>query len=249
MRAFQIMTRNVITADPETPIIEAARTMLRNHIGGLPVVDATGRLVGIVSDGDFIRRAEIGTERPRGRWLGRLVGRDHVASDFVHAHGRKVGEIMTPNPVTVTEDAPLEEIVRVMEANNVKRLPVVAAGRLTGMVTYTDFVQTLANLAGDVPGPTVDDDKIREQIIAVIENAVWKPCRYTVTVRHGVVHLVGLVRDERSRRAVVVAAESVAGVKRVYDHLLIYPPPEEDLGGGDMVSLQEEPSTEDDRPL
>src|SRR5690242_14839719 len=112
MRAFQIMTRNVITANPETPIIEAAKTMLRNHIGGLPVVDATGSLVGIVSDGDFIRRAELGTERPRGRWLGRLIGRNRLASDFVHAHGRKVGDIMTPHPATVTEDTPLEEIVR-----------------------------------------------------------------------------------------------------------------------------------------
>src|SRR5689334_6574213 len=108
MHAHQIMTRNVITASPETPVIEAARTMLQHHVAGLPVVDASGKLVGMVSDGDFIRRAEIGTARRRDRWLSPLVGRSQITSDFVRAHGRKVGDIMTANPMTVAQDTPLE---------------------------------------------------------------------------------------------------------------------------------------------
>jgi CBS domain-containing protein len=249
MLAHQIMTRNVLTVSPETPVIEAARTMLRHHVGGLPVVDADGKLVGMVTDGDFVRRAEIGTDRRRGRWLGRLLGRDRIAADFVRAHGRKVGDIMTLDPVTVAEDTPLEQVVQMMESSSVKRLPVLNGDRLVGMITYADFVQTIAGLAQDVPGPSVDDDRLRDQIMAAIDKAALRPCRFTVVVRDGVVHLNGAVKDDKMRQAARVAAECVPGVKNVRDHLWIYPPPEEDLGGGDFVSLQEETSTEDDQPL
>ena len=125
MRAHQIMTRKVISVKPDTSIADAASTMLQQHISGLPVVSETGKLVGIISEGDFIRRAETGTQRKRGRWLKILVGPGRAATDFVHEQGRKVGEIMTPEPLTVTEDTTLETIVTVMEKNHVKRLPVV----------------------------------------------------------------------------------------------------------------------------
>src|SRR5476651_358541 len=114
MRAHQIMTRPVITVTPQTTIVEAANTMLQRHVSGLPVVDAAGKLVGIVSEGDFIRRSEIGTQRKRGRWLKFILGPGRAASDFVHEQGRKVGEIMTPDPCTVEEDTTLEEIVELM---------------------------------------------------------------------------------------------------------------------------------------
>ena len=74
MRAHQIMTCQVITVGPETPVLEAANKMLQHHISGLPVVNVAGKLIGIISEGDFIRRAEIGTQRKRGRWLRLLVG-------------------------------------------------------------------------------------------------------------------------------------------------------------------------------
>src|ERR1700722_11234975 len=103
MRAHQIMIRPVITATPETTIDEAANIMLHKHARGLPVVAATGKLVGIVSEGDFIRRSEIGTHRKRGRWLRFILGPGKSASDFVHEHGRKVSEVMTKSPLTITE--------------------------------------------------------------------------------------------------------------------------------------------------
>src|ERR1700687_2159112 len=124
MRAHQIMTRPVITAAPETTIIEAANTMLQRHVSGLPVVDAAGKLIGIVSEGDFLRRSEIGTQRKRPRWLQFFMGPNRAANEFVHARGRKVEEVMTPDPLVVTEETTLEEIVRLMEKNHVKRLPV-----------------------------------------------------------------------------------------------------------------------------
>src|SRR5499427_5232940 len=119
MRAHQIMTKPVITVSPETTIVEAANIMLQKHISGLPVVDSGGALVGIVSEGDFIRRSEIGTQRKRGRWLRFIFGPGQSASDFVQEHGRKVSEVMTTSPVTITEDTALAEIVDIMEQNNV----------------------------------------------------------------------------------------------------------------------------------
>ena len=109
MRAHQIMTRPVTTVTPDTTIVEAANTMLQRHVSGLPVVDAAGKLVGIVSEGDFIRRGELGTQRKRGRFLAFILGPGQAATDFVREHGRKVAEVMTPEPITITEDAPLGE--------------------------------------------------------------------------------------------------------------------------------------------
>ena len=122
VRAHQIMTRKVTTVTPATPILEAANIMLRHHISGLPVVDDIGSLVGLVSEGDFMRRSEIGTQGPRIRWLDFLLGAGKSAADFVRAYGRKVGEIMTQGSLfTATEDMPLEDLVRLMQRENVKR--------------------------------------------------------------------------------------------------------------------------------
>jgi CBS domain-containing protein len=252
MRAHQIMTQKVITVGADTSIVEAVNTMLKHHISGLPVVDAAGKLVGIISEGDFIRRAEIGTQRKRGRWLTFLVGTDQIAADFAHEHGRKVGEIMTADPLTVTEDTPLEQIVQIMQSDNVKHLPVVRGNRLVGIVTRSDFLLAVADLARGVASPSADDDHIRSAVIATIEQAAWRPCRLNVIVRDGVVSLSGVIRNDAARQAAIIVAENIPGVKKVHDHFCdarAYPPPEEDLGGGDFVSLQEQPSTMDDEPL
>ncbi len=219
MRAHQIMTRPVITVTPNTTIVEAANTMLQRHVSGLPVVDAAGTLVGIVSEGDFIRRGEIGTERRRGRFLRFILGPGQAATDFVHEHGRKVGEIMTPEPLTITEDTPLEEIVALMERNNVKRLPVARGDQVVGIVSRANLVQAVASLAREIPDPTADDDHIRNRIIDALAKNDWCPFGLSVIVRDGIVHLSGVVTEERSRQAAIVAAENVAGVKKVHDHL------------------------------
>jgi CBS domain-containing protein len=219
MRANQIMTRKVISVNPDTSIADAANIMLQQHISGLPVVNEIGRLVGIISEGDFIRRWEIGTQRKPGRWLQMLLGPGRAANDYVRERGHKVGEVMTPDPLTVTEDATLEAIVKVMEEKNVKRLPVLRGEKLVGIVTRANLLQAVADLARDVPDPTADDDHIRNRIFAAIENTEWSPIALTVTVRNGVVHLGGVISEERSREAAIVAAENVSGVKNVYDHL------------------------------
>ena len=219
MRAHQIMTRPVITVTPETSIVEAANIMLQKHVSGLPVIDATGKLVGIVSEGDFIRRSEIGTQRKRGRWLRFILGPGKSASDFVHEHGRKISEVMTRSPLTIADDTALAEIVELMEKNNVKRLPVIRADMVVGIVSRANLLQAVASLAREVPDPTADDDHIRNRVIDAMEKNDWCPFGLSVIVKDGIVHLSGVVTEERARQAAVVAAETVEGVKEVHDHL------------------------------
>jgi CBS domain-containing protein len=219
MRAHQIMTRSVITIAPDVTILEAATTMLRHHVSGLPVVDAAGKLVGIVSEGDFVRRSEIGTQRKRGRWLKFLLGAGSAATDYVHEYGRKISDVMTSEPLTITEDATLEEIVNVMETNGVKRLPVMKGDKLVGIVSRANLLQAVASLAREIPDPTADDDHIRSRVIATIEKNDWSPFGLNVIVRDGIVHLSGVITEERSRQAAMVAAQNVAGVQKVHDHL------------------------------
>ena len=219
MRAHQIMTRRVITVGTETSIVDAANLMLQNHVSGLPVVDAAGKLLGIVSQGDFIRRAEIGTQRTRNRWLQILVGSGKEAAEFVRERARKVGEIMTADPCTVTESTPLTDIVALMESRNIKRLPVLRGDRIVGIVTRTNLLQAVASLAKEIPDPTADDDHIQDRIITAIEKTDWRPFGLSVTVRNGIVDLRGVITEERARQAAIVAAENVSGVKQVHDHL------------------------------
>ena len=219
MRAHQIMTRQVITIAADAPIVDAASTMLQNHISGLPVVDKSGKLIGIISQGDFIRRAEIGTQRKRGSWLKFFVGPGRAASDFVHESGRKVEEVMTVDLYTVTEDATLEDIVDLMERHNIKRVPVMRSDKLAGIVTRSNLLQAVAGLARDVPDPTADDDHIRDRIIGAIEKTDWAPFGLSVIVFNGVVHLSGVIINAYAREAAVVAAENVSGVTKVHDHL------------------------------
>jgi CBS domain-containing protein len=213
------MTKPVITVTSDTTIVEAANTMLQRRLSGLPVVDAQGKLVGIVSEGDFIRRGELGTQRKRGRFLAFILGPGQAATDFVHERGRKVAEVMTPEPISITEDTPLEKIVALMERNHVKRLPVMRGDRIVGIVSRANLLQAVASLARDIPDPTADDDHIRNRIVDALRKNDWCPQGLGVIVRDGTVHLSGIIIDERSRQAAIVAAENVAGVNKVHDHL------------------------------
>ena len=219
MRAHQIMTRKVVSVTPEHTVLQAANLMLRNHVSGLPVIDKAGTVVGIVSEGDFLRRSEIGTPRGHNRLLSLIFGHGDAAEDYVREHGRKVSEVMTPAPITISEDASLSDIVTVMERNHIKRVPVVRDGKLVGIVSRSNLLQALASLARDVPDPTADDDHIRQRIIDEIEKQDWRPTGLNVVVRDGIVHLSGVIANERYRQAIIVAAENVQGVVKVHDHL------------------------------
>ncbi|ANW00326.1 CBS domain-containing protein [Bradyrhizobium icense] len=219
MRAHQIMTKDVITVTPHTTILDAANIMLRCHVSGLPVLDVDGTLLGMVSQRDFLHRSEIDTPRRRSSWLDIFAGPGRAAEDFVHDRGRKVEDVMTRDPITVGEETPLDELVRLMERHDIKRLPVIRGKALVGIVTRSNLLQAVASMAREIPDPTADDDHIRARIMRTVSATDWKPAGFQVTVRNGVVHLHGLIFDDHSRRAAIVAAENTEGVKEVHDHL------------------------------
>ncbi|MGY4567151.1 CBS domain-containing protein [Bradyrhizobium sp. USDA 3256] len=219
MYAHQIMTRRVLSITPDSTILDAANIMLQHRISGLPVVDRDGALVGIVTERDFLRRTEIGTEKKRNWLMTFVLGPGQWAEDYVLEHGRKVAEIMTRAVVTVAEDAPLAAVVDLMEKSNVKRLPVVRDGKLVGIITRTNLLRTVASLAHDMPAPTTNDDQIRRRILDEIEPQAWCPLGLSVMVRDGIVHLSGVITESRFRKAAIVAAENVQGVVQVHDHL------------------------------
>jgi CBS domain-containing protein len=221
MRAHQIMTRSVITVTPQATVLDAANIMLQSHVSGLPVVDSGGALQGIVSESDFLRRGEIGTQRKRSRWLEFFMGPGSLASDYVHERGRKVDDVMTRDPITVTEETSLDELVRLMEKHHIKRLPVMRGERLVGIVTRSNLLQAVASLAREIPDPTADDDHIRDRILREINTKNWRPIGLQVTCRNGIVHLHGIIANDQSRQASIVAAENMAGVKDVHDHLCL----------------------------
>ncbi|NEU96148.1 CBS domain-containing protein [Bradyrhizobium uaiense] len=219
MYAHQIMARKVLSTTPDSTILDAANIMLQHRVSGLPVVDHDGTLVGIITEGDFLHRSELGTGRKRNWLMTFILGPGKWAEDYVLEHGRKVSEIMTRAPFTVAEDAPLTTVVELMEKNNVKRLPVVRGGKLVGIITRSNLLRTVARLARDIPAPTENDDQIRRRILDEIEGNAWCPLGLSVIVRGGIVHLSGLITESRFRKAAIVAAENVPGVIEVHDHL------------------------------
>jgi CBS domain-containing protein len=217
MRARDVMTAEVITVGPETQVGEIARL---HRISAVPVTDAAGGLLGIVSEGDLMRRPESGTLPRRAWWLELLEDGAVEARDFVKTHGRRAADVMTSPVVTVGDDAPLGEIAGLLERRGIKRVPVVRDGRVIGIVSRADLIRGLATRPTEPDGATATDDRaIRESLLAVLRAQPWWSGRYrAVVVTDGVVHLWGLVRSQAERDAMRVAAENVPGVRGVEDH-------------------------------
>jgi CBS domain-containing protein len=221
MKAIDVMTPEPVTVRPDSSVMEAVRIMLQRRFSGLPVVDTTGAVVGIVTEGDLLRRAETGTQRKRPRWIQFFLGPGFMATEYAQACGRKVDEVMTQPVQTVSEDAPLDEIVNIMERHRIKRVPVVRDGKLVGIVSRANLLRALASVARETKPVSADDTSIRDRLVAEFKKEFWAPASMIdVVVRSGVVHLWGSIIDERQRRAIRVAAENTPGVRAVEDHLV-----------------------------
>jgi CBS domain-containing protein len=222
MRAGDVMTADVVTVGPGARVDEIARLMLEHHISAVPVVDAAGGLVGIVSEGDLVRRVETATVGRRAWWLELLADPAALARDYVKTHGRRAADVMTREVLTVGVDTPLEDVARLLERRGVKRVPVVREGRVIGIVSRADLVRGLAvRPVQPPPGGAADDRVIRDRVLAALRGQPWWIGAYrNVVVVDGVVHLWGLARSPAEREAMRVAAETVPGVQRVEDHLM-----------------------------
>jgi CBS domain-containing protein len=223
MRARDVMVRAVATTTPETTVEKVARLMINLRISGVPVLDKNGQLVGIVTEGDLLRRAETGTERRRSRWSEWFSPNSRLAAEYIKSHARRVEDIMTREVVSVGELATLAEIAELMETKRIKRVPVVHDGKIAGIVSRADLLQVLAS--GGAATANEDGDRlIRERLFAELRKQEWaNSAASNVVVSDGVVHFWGTVGSEEERRALRVVAENIPGVRGIEDHTIAAP--------------------------
>ncbi len=220
MQVQDAMTRNVIGIQTDATIGKAIELMLQGRVSGLPVFDAERQLVGIVSEGDLLRRSELGTEKHRPRWIEFLLGPGRMAEEYVHTHGRKVEEVMSRNVITTTEMADLGEAIDLMNRHHIKRLPVMFNARVVGVLTRADVLRKLAErLPKD--SRQIGDAELKSAVLTELERQKWAPIAWIdVSVADGIVEFRGNITDERQRDALHVVAENVPGVKGIHDHLV-----------------------------
>ncbi len=224
MRAKDIMTGEILSVSDEADVFEAADLLLGARVSAMPVVDKAGKVVGIVSEADLMKRAEIGTA-PHKAWLLRLLSDDVTkATEYVRSHSRRVSDVMTREVIAVDEDATLGEVAALMLKHGVKRLPVISAGNIVGIVSRADLLQGLMSKEPDSAAPRPSDTELRNAVSKAVERQPWSSKWPTnVVVSSGVVHLWGFAQSDEVRKAYRVAAENVAGVKSVKNHMRAMP--------------------------
>ena len=219
MLARDVMTTNVVSVTPDTPVEEIAKVLIEHRISAVPVIDADRHVAGIVSEGDLMRRPESGTHRHSTWWLGLLASSAKQATEYIKSRGRKASEVMTQPVITVEEDTRLEEVADILERLRIKRVPVLRENKVIGIVSRANLLHGLvtAKLARTA---TSDDETIRASVLEAIRAEAGVQDQYlNITVADGVVHLWGAVRSESERNAVRLAAEQTIGVRGVDDHM------------------------------
>lgn len=220
MKAKDVMTTKVVTVGPDMPVNAIAALFLERHISAVPVIDDDRRILGIVSEGDLMRRGT--AEQPRSSWwLAAFGNAEELASEFTKTHGQRAKDVMTREVVTVTEETPLAKIARLLEEGRIKRVPVVRDSRIVGIVSRADLLRALAVQDIKPMVPVSQDDRvIRDQLLAVLKREPWADTHLlNILVSDGVVHLWGLVGSDAEQKALRVAAETIPGVRGVEDHL------------------------------
>lgn len=222
MLAKDVMTTNVISVTADTTVPEIAKLLLERHISGVPVLDDDGMLIGLVSEGDLIKRAEFGGDQRRSWWLNLLTAESEKAREYVKTHGNHAGEVMTKDVATVEEDASLAEIATILEEKRIKRVPVMRDGKVVGIVSRSNLLQGLAT-ANATPGPRPSGD-VRAKIVAELDRLDFvHPTQMNVIVSGGVVELWGCLGSQEQKSALMVAVGNVAGAAEISDHVSVMP--------------------------
>jgi len=225
MIAAAVMVSNVVSVGPDVSIMEVANIMLANRISAVPVVGRAGELIGIISEGDLIRRVETGTQQRRSWWLELLIGSAPLAAEYVRTHATKVADVMTRSVVTAAPETPLREVARLLEKYRIKRVPIVRGRRVVGIVSRANLVQALASRGKELEARRPADDlAIREELMARLDAERW--ARFSpvnVIVHDGAVDLWGIVDSDAARQAIRVLAEATPGVRTINDYLKVQP--------------------------
>ena len=220
MKAKDVMTTLVVTVDPTAKVHEVARVLADTHISAVPVVDERKRVIGIVSEGDLLRRKEIGTKKRRSWWLEMLTSTDTLAQDYTKAHSLAVRDVMSAPVISVSEDTSLAEIADILEEHAVKRVTVIKDGMLVGLVSRADLIRALAGAAGKAPA-LVNDKSIRNTLLQRLQAQPWaSTASLNFVVAEGVIELNGIVASGEQHKALRVLAETVPGVKAEKDRLV-----------------------------
>jgi CBS domain-containing protein len=218
------MTRSVVSVDPDLPVTEVARLMLGRNVSAVPVVEPGGRLIGMISEGDLMRRAELGTEKHRSWWLRVITEKGTLAEEFTKTHARKARDVMTRDVVSVSETASVTEIVDLLEQHRIKRVPVVRDGTIVGIVSRANLLRAFASIPSEPPAVSADDESVRQRVLAALRReSWWSGTEQDIIVTDGVAHLWGFVDSQKERDAMRVVAENTPGVRRVKNHVTIKP--------------------------
>jgi CBS domain-containing protein len=221
MDAIDVMTSEVISVDENATVPAVAKLLAERGISAVPVVDKRNQIIGMVSEGDLLHRAETGTERRQSWWLDMMASTNKLAGDYIKSHSGGVKDVMPRNVLSVTETTSVADIALLLETNRIKRVPVVRNGKLVGIVSRANLVRAVAmTIDGHPSGAGADDHAIREKLLAELKAQRWaEVAPANVTVKDGVVHLWSSYLSEQEKRALVVAAQSIPGVRRVEDHM------------------------------
>ena len=220
MQASDIMTAPAVTIRADSSVYDAAKLLTQNRISGMPVVEDNGNVIGVVSEGDLLRRIETGTEMRRRSWLGEfLAPTRQLAVEYLKERSVRVRDVMSAPAITVDHAAPLTEVAELLGRKHVRRLPVLRDGKLVGVVSRANLVRALASCAPAQIDAQPSDEHIRLAIMKELDGHRWALAADSLLVTEGVAHCWGVVRSDEERRAILAAAERVPGVKAVKDHL------------------------------
>ena len=224
MKARDIMTSPVVAVAPDTAVGRIAALLSERRISAVPVLER-GQLAGIVSEADLLRRHEIGTDAAARRsWWRTLFAADRSIEAYIKSHARLARDVMTREVVTVAPDTPVNEVAALLEARRVKRVPVLAGGKLVGMVSRSDIVRALAASArAGESAPPASDGAIRARLERELQRQPWwRGATSQLNVHEGTVVYSGTIDFEAERDAARVAAESIPGVRSVEDRRFLF---------------------------
>jgi CBS domain-containing protein len=225
MRASDVMVTDVITVKPNSSVQEVAELLLADRISAVPVIDDAGKLVGMVSEGDLLRRSEADTGHERAWWLRLLMGRENLAAEYLREHSRKVADVMTRGIISAEPDTSVADIATLLERHRIKRVPIVRNGNVVGIVSRANLIQALATFRKKLTSSQpVADAELREKIALRLKSEPWlRPFLVNVTVTDGAIDLWRLVDSLVEKKALHVAVENTPGVKAVNDNVLVRP--------------------------
>tara|TARA_R110002074_G_scaffold60375_7_gene146413 strand:- start:2638 stop:3348 length:711 start_codon:yes stop_codon:yes gene_type:complete len=216
MQAQDIMTKNVISAAADTTVEQITGLMMKNHISAVPILDSAGAIIGLISEGDLMRRVEGSGSTNKSWWLSLFAGSDNTAQDFIAMRGRRAKDIMTRKVEVVAPDTPVWEIARLLEEKRIKRVPVVDNGKIVGIVSRGNLMQALATAPTVTLDRSTSDRKKREIVLAALAQVPGlNPVHLNVVVEGGRVDVWGIAGSNAEEDAARVALDNIDGLGEV----------------------------------